>query len=208
MIENTIKETVIRLAEPVVDSLGLVLWGVEIQCAGRMIVLLYVDTYPELRQTQGVDASPSIDQCEEISRHLGLALEVEDLIAAAYTLEVSTPGLMRAFFALEQLRPYLGDIMEVKLHMPITLGQHNDTDVACAHRRLWRGRLAAVQDDFFVLEPVTVTAEGDVYPETLPPVSLPWATVRSVNRMHIFRRPVKPGKARAENTPPLNYPAM
>lgn len=143
MTENALKETVIRLAEPVVRSLGLVIWGVEILQAGRMIVRLFVDVPPEApilkarpdgsgTQLEAISSdpasaapasstSPSIDQCEEISRHLALALEVEDSIPNAYVLEVSTPGLTRTFFSLAQMRPYLGDMVEAVCMRPLLL---------------------------------------------------------------------------------------
>ena len=38
MTDQTLRETVIRLAQPVVHSLGLLVWGVEIARAGRTLV--------------------------------------------------------------------------------------------------------------------------------------------------------------------------
>ena len=203
MNETALKKTVIRLAEPVVRALGLVIWGVEVAQAGRMVVRLFVDVPardPEdparaVAADDGEGHSPhsaSLGQCEEISRHLGLALEVEDAVPAAYVLEVSTPGLTRLFFSLEQMRPYLGDVVEARLHAP--LAPEGCAQSGAVPRRLWRGRLAAVQADAFVLEPVVVSAEGEVSPEALPPVRLPWTDVRRVSRVYIFRQPVKPGK--------------
>ena len=203
MSEAALKETVIRLAEPVVRALGLVIWGVEVAQSGRMAVRLFVDVPacgpedPTQAVTPGGEkiespASASIGQCEEISRHLGLALEVEDAVPSAYVLEVSTPGLTRLFFSLEQMRPYLGDVVEARPHAP--LAPEGGAESGAAPRRLWRGRLAAVEADAFVLEPVVVSAEGEVSPEALPPVRLPWTEVRRASRMYIFRQPVKPGK--------------
>ncbi len=203
MNEAALKETVIRLAEPVVRALGLVLWGVEVVQIGRMVVRLFVDVpargpeapvravTPDGEEGEA-PASASIGQCEEISRHLGLALEVEDAVPSTYVLEVSTPGLTRLFFSLEQMRPYLGDVVEARLHAP--LPPEGGAESGTAPRRLWRGRLAAVEVDAFVLEPVVVSAKGEVSPEALPPVRLPWTEVRRAIRMYIFRQPVKPGK--------------
>lgn len=222
MTENVLKETVARLAEPVVRSLGLIIWGVEILQAGRIIVRLFVDVPPAALEPWSLNApcdeqasggvtssdpaspassspgsafpaSATIDQCEEISRHLALALEVEDSIPEAYVLEVSTPGLTRAFFSLAQMRPYLGDMVEARLHAPLAT-QGVDPADATAGRRIWRGRLTAVEKDAFVLEPAAVSPEGDVQPENLPPLRVPWQAVRKASRMHIFRRPGKPGK--------------
>lgn len=138
--------------------------------------------------------SASIGQCEEISRHLALALEVEDSIPEAYVLEVSTPGLTRTFFSLAQMRPYLGDIVEARLHAPLAPPEADPAVARNAGRRVWRGRLAAVEEEGFVLEPAVISPEGDVQPEDLPALRLPWQAVRTASRMHIFRRPGKPGK--------------
>lgn len=222
MTENALKETVIRLAEPVVRSLGLVIWGVEILQAGRMIVRLFVDVPPEApilkarpdgsgTQLEAISSdpasaapasstSPSIDQCEEISRHLALALEVEDSIPNAYVLEVSTPGLTRTFFSLAQMRPYLGDMVEARLHAPLAPQDVETAAARDAGRKVWRGRLAAVEEDGFVLEPALVSPEGDAKPEGLPPLCLPWQTVRKASRLHIFHRPGKPGKSSGKKT--------
>ena len=43
---------------------------------------------------QGVD----VEQCAQVSRQLGLALDVEDIIHGAYQLEVSSPGLSTGVF--------------------------------------------------------------------------------------------------------------
>ena len=134
MSENSLKETVTRLATPLVQAQGLEIWGVEIAQAGRTTVRVFVDLPLEVKQAQAAlsaDSDPadnledsadimtarsaSIDQCEEISRQLGLALEVEDLIEQAYVLEVSTPGFSRLFFSLDQMRSYVGDMVELRM---------------------------------------------------------------------------------------------
>ena len=200
MTDADLKDAVIRLAQPVVASLGLMIWGVEILRAGRTVVRLFVDipegegattvTKDTPTDTAEIDTAPlsaSLDQCEEISRHLGLALEVEDIFPEAYMLEVSTPGLTRCFFQLEQMRPYLGSVVEARLRMAT-----DNTDGES--RRLWRGLLDRVEDDAFVLSPVTVTPEGVVTPENLLPVRISWDAVYKVRRMYVFTKPQKPGK--------------
>ena len=157
MSENSLKETVTRLATPLVQAQGLEIWGVEIAQAGRTTVRVFVDLPLEVKQAQAAlsaDSDPadnledsadimtarsaSIDQCEEISRQLGLALEVEDLIEQAYVLEVSTPGFSRLFFSLDQMRSYVGDMVE--LRMVSAYAPEN----APAARRAWRGVLREV----------------------------------------------------------------
>jgi ribosome maturation factor RimP len=204
MKEDTLKKTVIELAEPIAQSLKLIIWGLEILRAGRMIIRLYIDaplppSMPDAYSSPEENAdrrTPSIDECEEISRHLALALDVENLIAEAYTLEVSTPGFSRIFFSLDQMRPYLREMMEVRLHVPVMPEplERQHPDPALSSRRLWRGKLSAVQDDAFVLEPAVISVNGDIAPEAFKPLCLPWKNVRRANRLHIFKLPLKPGK--------------
>ena len=216
MTDDALKETIARLAEPVATSLGLVIWGVEIVRAGRTVVRLFVDvpfsaaadTQPAPAPTDSDDTdapslvalSASLGQCEEISRHVALALEVEDTIPEAYVLEVSTPGLTRLFFSLDQMRHYMGDVVEARLLRAVAINEGSPEGPNPSHggpRRIWRGELLAVEDESFTLAPATILPEGDVVPENLPPVVIPWEAVRRASRMYIFKKPQRPGKGRA-----------
>ena len=215
MTDDALKETIASLAEPLAASLGLVIWGVEIVRAGRTVVRLFVDvpfsaaadTQPAPSNTDDLDAptlvalSATLEQCEHISRHIGLALEVEDTIPEAYVLEVSTPGLTRLFFSLDQMRHYLGDVVEARLLRAVAINEGTPEGPNPSHggpRRLWRGTLLSVEEAAFTLAPATISPEGEVTPENLPPVSIPWDAVRRASRMYIFRQPQKPGKGGAK----------
>ena len=215
MTDDVLKETITSLAEPLATSLGLVIWGVEIVRAGRTVVRLFVDvpfsaesdTQPTPVDTDDIDApalvalSATLEQCEHISRHIGLALEVEDTIPGAYVLEVSTPGLTRLFFSLDQMRHYIGDVVEARLLRAVAINEGSPEGPNPSHggpRRLWRGTLLSVEENAFTLAPATISPEGEVTPENLPPVSIPWDAVRRASRMYIFRQPQKPGKGRAK----------
>ena len=214
MTDDALKETITHIAEPVASSLGLVIWGVEIVRAGRTVVRLFVDvpfstatdTQPDPIDNDDADApalvalSASLGQCEEISRHVALALEVEDTIPEAYVLEVSTPGLTRLFFSLDQMRHYMGDVVEARLLRAVAINEGSPEGPNPSHggpRRIWRGELLAVEDESFTLAPATILPEGDVVPENLPPVVIPWEAVRRASRMYIFKKPQRPGKGRA-----------
>jgi ribosome maturation factor RimP len=154
MKQQDIVRELTRIAEPVVRSAGLAVWGIEVIAAGRMALRIYVDTplgarnapveetdrNASLREAGG--KGPDIDQCAKISRHIGLALEAEDILSHAYVLEVSSPGLERSFFTLEQLAPYVGNDLELKLFSP---------QAELPDRRRLRGRLLAVDQDGFSL---------------------------------------------------------
>ena len=80
-----------------------------------------------------------IDECSEISRHLSLALDVEDIIPGAFTLEVSSPGLERPFFSLEQLQAHVGQTVRIRLENPLE------------GRKNFKGRLLGVEPPMFTL---------------------------------------------------------
>lgn len=177
---STLQETVVRLVEPVVGAMGLAIWGVEVTTSHRPVVRLFVEA------ADGTSAT--IDQCEEISRHLSLALDVEEGLGLslpdAYVLEVSTPGLSRLFFNPAQMAPYVGDFVDVRLH------------AMQQQRKTWRGILQSVQGEDFVLQPAGLTEDDDIVPENCEPVQLHWADVRRASRVAVFPRPVKPGKGK------------
>ena len=108
MSENTVAESVTRLATPLAESLALTIWGLEIAFGGKSMIRLYVEG------EKGVD----IDRCAELSRMLSLSLDVEDILPGAYVLEISSPGLERTFFRPEQLEGHIGDVLDVSLHAP------------------------------------------------------------------------------------------
>ena len=130
----------------------------------------------------------SLDQCEAISRQLSLVLDAEDVIDRAYTLEVSTPGLDRRFFTPAQMVSYVGDFVDARMNELFSPGDD------LPKRRTWKGVLAEVLDNAFVIEPATIDPDGEVVPEALPRATIPFHLARKVSRVHIFRAPQKPGK--------------
>lgn len=199
-------ETLTRIAEPVVASMGLEIWGVEILQGGRPVVRLYVDAprgAPAAATENGTDAgvapegvvseavSPeavsieavSIDQCTRISRMVGLALEVEDVFASAYVLEVSSPGLSRLFFRVEQMIPYMNDMVELVLAVP---------QPQWPGRKKFRGRLLAVEGDVITL--AVESGAEHTGTEEEHRLQVRWEDVRKAARLHVFPEPQKPGK--------------
>lgn len=69
----------------------------------------------EERIAQGV----TIDDCAIVSRAVGPALEVEDVISSAYTLEVSSPGVDRPLVKPEHFSLAVGMRVRVKTRVPI-----------------------------------------------------------------------------------------
>ena len=108
---------------PVVQGLGFELVGVEYRAAGRHSVLrVYIDS------AEGV----TVDDCAAVSHQVSGLLAVEDLIRGQYTLEVSSPGLDRPLFSVEDFEKYSGRDVQIRLDTPMN------------GRRRFTGRLLGV----------------------------------------------------------------
>ncbi|MBQ9536375.1 MAG: hypothetical protein IJU79_01145 [Desulfovibrionaceae bacterium] len=178
--EGQLKATIYELAMPLVEAMGLCIWGLEVIYAKRLLIRLYIESQ-EAGETQA-----DLEHCAEISRQLGLALDVENIFAKAWTLEVSSPGLDRMFFKLEQLGPYIGDVLCVHLSTPLPPGSLG--------RKVWRGTLLQVTADSFSLKPCEISADDRIQPSKEPELLICWENCRKVQRVALFPKPLKPGK--------------
>jgi ribosome maturation factor RimP len=57
----------------------------------------------------------TVDDCAAVSEQVGSVLDVEDPISGEYTLEVSSPGVDRLLFRLDQFPGYAGELVELRL---------------------------------------------------------------------------------------------
>jgi ribosome maturation factor RimP len=105
------------------------------------------------------DGSMSVDECEEISRLVSPALDVDDPIDKAYHLEISSPGIDRPLVRKSDFARWAGHRLKV------------ETSVLVADKKRFKGRLASVSDDAIIVERET-TGYGE---ETA--VTLPWDTI-------------------------------
>lgn len=100
---------------PVVESLGYECWGIEFLSQGRHSTLrVYID------RPEGI----LIDDCEVVSKQLSAVLDVEDPITTEYTLEVSSPGMDRPLFKLDQFARYAGEQVKIRLRSPFEGRRH------------------------------------------------------------------------------------
>ena len=104
-------EQIERLLAPILESLGLSLWELQFHKEGpKWMLRVFID-----REQGGVN----LEDCETVSRDLGTALDVEDIINHAYTLEVSSPGLDRTLTKPEHFTRFSGSLVRVKTFQPI-----------------------------------------------------------------------------------------
>ena len=185
-----IKASIRELAEPLLEALGLDIWGLEVIVGPRTVVRIYIEA--QAREEQAEPVKPvGIEKCAEVSRQLGLALEVEDIFPEAWVLEVSTPGLDRVFFSLEQMQAYLGDLIEAKLTSIYPQGPGG--------RKVWRGNLVKLSNKDLTIKPCEITSDDRIKELSLPEITLPWNLCRQVKRLALFPKPLKPGKGPAKS---------
>jgi ribosome maturation factor RimP len=114
-----------------VTALGFDLWGVEYLSQGRhSVVRIYIDS----------PGGITVDDCANVSGQVEGVLDVEDPITGEYTLEVSSPGLDRPLFTLEQYAGCTGETVEVRLRSPFE------------GRRKYKGLLKGVEGEDVVIE--------------------------------------------------------
>ena len=104
---------------PITEKHGVEIYDIEYVKEGSDWYLrAYID------KPEGVN----IVDCENVSRELSDALDVEDFIPDAYILEVSSPGLGRALKKDKHLEKSLGAEVEIKTYKPLD-GQKEFTGI-------------------------------------------------------------------------------
>lgn len=127
---STRLEQLQTLLAPIIESLGYQCWGVEFISQGKHSLLrVYID------HADGI----GVADCEKVSKQVSAILDVEDPIPYEYTLEVSSPGMDRPLFTLEQYQQFIGEQLKIKLRS------------AFEGRRNFNGILQGIEDQQIVL---------------------------------------------------------
>ena len=119
------EQQLIEMLKPVVEAMGYDFWGLEYIAQGKNSVLrIFIDG------ENGIN----VDDCAAVSRQVSGVMDVEDPISSEYNLEVSSPGLDRPIFTLEQFETFVGEFIDVKLRY------------AFEGRRKFKGKLVGIED--------------------------------------------------------------
>lgn len=150
-------EQITALLEPAIRELGCQLWGLQLLQGKRPVLRIFIET----------EQGAGIEDCERVSRQVSRILDVEDPFNGQYVLEVSSPGLDRPLFTLEQFARFAGAKVNLKLRVPFD-GQRNFT-----------GMLRGVEGDEVVLHiedeeiffPIEGIEKANVVPQFAEPAS-------------------------------------
>lgn len=129
------REQLLTILEPVIESLGYELVELEFKPHGRGGLLrLYIDTPAES------ELGITLDDCERTSRQVSAVLDVEDPIPGAFELEVSSPGLNRPLRTLAHYAHFVGERVKIELNRPLD------------GRKRFTGQLQGVSSDNVIVE--------------------------------------------------------
>ena len=134
--ERLIRETgtdarIAAIVEPVLESIGFRL--VRVRLSGQNGLTLQI-------MTERNDGTMTVEDCETVSRALSPVLDVEDPIDRAYHLEVSSPGIDRPMVRRSDFVRWKGHLVKCETTVPV------------AERKRFRGTIADVNEDGFVLD--------------------------------------------------------
>lgn len=119
------------LLEPILKQKGIELVDIEYGIGGRRGYLrIFID------KEDGV----TVDECADISRELGVLLDVHDIIQSPYTLEVSSPGLDRPLKNTKDYQRFKGKKVKIK------------TKINLYDRKLFVGNLVDFSNDIASIE--------------------------------------------------------
>ncbi len=105
--------------------------------AGGMVLRVRIDR-PGPAAT--AEESVSVEDCARVSRDLSALLDVEDVVPAEYTLEVSSPGLDRPLRGEDDYRRFAGRRAKIVMREAVD-GQ-----------TFFRGRLSGVEDQAVLID--------------------------------------------------------
>jgi len=105
VLEMNVTEKVRVLVQPILDSLGLELFDLTYSQAGKGLLRVFIDK----------EGGVNLDDCQAVSRELGILLDVKEIVPGSYRLEVSSPGINRPMRHEADYQKYAGSKIKVKL---------------------------------------------------------------------------------------------
>ena len=130
-----------QLLQPLIEDMGYEFVGLDHRSNPKdPVLVVYID------RPGGI----AVDDCERVSREVAALLDVEDPIPGHYNLEVSSPGLDRPLFTLEQFQRFSGEEVKLSLFAPVD------------GRRRFKGRIVGAGDGKVRLEQDGTEVELDM----------------------------------------------
>ena len=139
-------ENIWDFLSPIVEAMDYTFVGATLgQAESGLTLRVYIDK-DATDEDEGIgETGPNrsgvvVEDCVAVSRQVSAALDVEDLIAGEYTLEVSSPGVDRPLFGISDFEQQVGKTVKFKL------------GITASGRRNYKGVVDRVEDDLVVVE--------------------------------------------------------
>lgn len=129
--ESGLEGRIAAIVEPVAADLGFRL--VRIRVSGLNGKTLQI-------MAERPDGSMNVNDCEALSKAVSPVLDIEDPIADAYNLEISSPGIDRPLVRLSDFETWAGHIAKI------------ETQRLIEGRKRFRGQIIGVKDDAALLK--------------------------------------------------------
>ncbi|CDO59853.1 FIG000325: clustered with transcription termination protein NusA [Candidatus Phaeomarinobacter ectocarpi] len=104
------EERIEGIIAPLVESLGYEIVRIRVIGSGTPTLQIMAEK---------ADGTMPIEGCEEVSRAVSAALDVDDPISGKYTLEVSSAGIDRPLTREKDFETWAGHLAKVELQVPI-----------------------------------------------------------------------------------------
>jgi ribosome maturation factor RimP len=134
-----------EIADRVAASCGVEIFDVQLRREPVGLVLRIFIDRPTRRDESGrpiverPEDSIGIEECQRVSQDVSAILDVEDALDAAYTLEVSSPGLERSLRDLDDYARFAGRMAKIVVREPVDGQVH------------FEGRVTGIEDGAVVL---------------------------------------------------------
>ncbi len=133
-MKHSIEEEVREIAVRATEENGLEFVHAEVAGTKRnLIIQVFIDK----------EGGVTHEDCALVSRQIGAVLDEQDAVALSYTLEVSSPGIERGLYSLEDFEKFSGQLAKVKTEKAIN-GQKN-----------FRGRIVGIENNDIVFDDKT-----------------------------------------------------
>ncbi|CAN7216171.1 ribosome maturation factor RimP [Mesorhizobium caraganae] len=129
--ESGIDARIALIVQPVLRGIGFRL--VRVHLSGQNGLTLQIMAERE-------DGTMTVEDCEEVSRAVSPALDVDDPIEKAYHLEVSSPGIDRPLVRKSDFVTWTGHLVKM------------ETSVLVADRKRFKGKIAEAAEDDVLIE--------------------------------------------------------
>ena len=139
-------ENIWSFLSPIVEGMDFTFVGATLgQAESGLTLRVYIDKEATGPETGFGETGPDrsgivVEDCAAVSRQVGAAMDVEDLIAGEYCLEVSSPGVDRPLFSAEDFEQQLGKTVKARLA------------VSASGRRNYKGVVKQVEDGLLIVE--------------------------------------------------------